>query len=215
MPDAKPKAPKVPAKAAAYHHGDLRNALVAAAEQLLHSEDPEALSLRAVARAAGVSAAAPYHHFASKEELLAAVAAKGFLGLAAEMQTESDRRTGALDRMVGVGVGYVRWARTNPKIYALMYGQGRYLRDAAPELTAATNASGGILKSHVAAIAAEQSNKDEKLVARIVVAAWGLVHGLAELMADGAVGPSKDESLDAYIEDILRRGVAGLAGRKA
>lgn len=212
MPKTKTAAAKAPAKTAGYHHGDLRNALVSAAETLLQTEDPETLSLRAVARAAGVSAAAPYHHFASKEELLAAVAAKGFRGLVEEMQAESDRRSGANDKMIGIGVGYVRWARANPKTYALMHAQGRYLRDATPELAAATDASGEVLMRHVTAVAAESPGKDEKLVSRIAVAAWGIVHGLAELMADGAIGPAKGENLDAYIEDVLRRGTAGLAG---
>ena len=61
-----------------YHHGDLRRALVEAAERILENEGPSALSLRAVAREAGVSAAAPYHHFKDKNELLAAIAQEGF-----------------------------------------------------------------------------------------------------------------------------------------
>jgi AcrR family transcriptional regulator len=94
-----------------YHHGDLRRALIDAARRLLEAEGPSALSLRAVAREAGVSPAAPYHHFKDKAELLEAVAQEGWAKL--------DERLGraksvapSQDAMTALGVAYVLFARS-------------------------------------------------------------------------------------------------------
>src|SRR5690349_14111931 len=76
MPPTSPSAPRAPSRA--YHHGDLRQALIQSALQLLRDEGPEALTLRAVARAAGVSQTAPYRHFADRRALVGAVAEDGF-----------------------------------------------------------------------------------------------------------------------------------------
>src|ERR1051325_1856783 len=91
-----------------YHHGDLRRALVDAARRLLETEGPAAMSLRAVAREAGVSPAAPYHHFKDKGELLGAVASEGWAMLSAAMFAASEARPG--DHF-GPLVTYVSFAR--------------------------------------------------------------------------------------------------------
>src|ERR1700742_1157852 len=87
-----------------YHHGDLRRALIDAATRLLETEGPSALSLRAVAREAGVSPAAPYHHFKDKGELLAAVAQQGWEMLNASLGKARDHATSARERMSELGV---------------------------------------------------------------------------------------------------------------
>src|SRR5207245_6722607 len=104
-----------------YHHGDLRRALVTAARRLLEAEGAAALSLRAVAREAGVSPAAPYHHFKDKCELMDAVAHEGWqmLGeaIAAARAAQPD-----VHRVLGdIGVAYVAFARANPALYRVMY----------------------------------------------------------------------------------------------
>jgi AcrR family transcriptional regulator len=89
-----------PVRPANYHHGDLRAALVGAARLILEREGFDALSLRAVARGAGVSQAAPYHHFKDKDELLGAVAAEGFDGLTQAMRTRmAEEKTPAASLM--------------------------------------------------------------------------------------------------------------------
>src|SRR5580704_13288470 len=97
-----------------YHHGDLSRALVEAARRILEAEGASALSLRAVAREAGVSPAAPYHHFKDKTELLEAVAHEGWetLGeaIAEARRTSADPR----DAIANIGIAYVKFARENP-----------------------------------------------------------------------------------------------------
>lgn len=105
----------------AYHHGDLHRALVDAARALLHEGGPDACTLRAVARRAGVSHAAPYHHFRSREDLLGAVAAQGFLEMdraMAEAQAAAPPHPTA--QLVAVGMGYVLFARREPSLFRLM-----------------------------------------------------------------------------------------------
>src|SRR5215475_2854236 len=101
------------AEARPYHHGDLRRALVDAARRLLESEGPSALSLRAVAREAGVSPAAPYHHFKDKAELLEAVAQEGWDLLNAEMHKAKAGDKGR-HQLTALGIAYVCFARENP-----------------------------------------------------------------------------------------------------
>src|ERR1700741_2439858 len=89
------RSPKVDERQAPYHHGDLRDALVQAAQRILETDGLAALSLRAVARRAGVSPAAPYHHFPDKQALLDAVAERGFDALTAAMTIRMDKVSGA------------------------------------------------------------------------------------------------------------------------
>lgn len=103
-----------------YHHGDLRKVLVATGRELVARNGPAALSLREVARAAGVSHNAPYRHFVSREALLAAIAAAGFVALKEALlvaaQTEPERRLRAL------GKAYVRFALDHGSDFLLMFG---------------------------------------------------------------------------------------------
>src|SRR5277367_6148177 len=102
-----------------YHHGDLRRALLRAAIVIIEREGPSALSLRAVAREAGVSPAAPYHHFKDKSDLLNAIAEAGFeaLGDAIKAAVTADTE----NKMGTIGVAYVKFARENPALYRVMY----------------------------------------------------------------------------------------------
>lgn len=137
-----------------YHHGALPAALLAAALDLL--EENEAVSLRAVARRAGVSPNAPYRHFEDKEALLAALAADGFDRLADGLAAAGD--------LVEMAVVYVTFALRHPGLFRLMYGRAT--------TNAASARTGEILASRLAARASQ-------------VGAWALVHGLAVLLLDG------------------------------
>src|ERR1700733_5513657 len=116
MPRAKPAAKR------AYHHGDLRAALVAAAVQILEKDGEGALTLREVARRVGVSAAAPYHHFADKHAILAAVGEEGFSHLADAME-EAQATSGpkTRDTLRAMGVAYVRFAVRHPSHFRVMF----------------------------------------------------------------------------------------------
>src|SRR6201997_2674796 len=107
--------PKAP-----YHHGDLRSALVRAAMELLEEGGEAELSLRAVARRAGVSPAAPYRHYADREALVSAVAAVGYRELA-ERLGAAHPAPSTRDQLADVAVAYVRFALDRPALFRIMF----------------------------------------------------------------------------------------------
>jgi AcrR family transcriptional regulator len=160
----------------AYHHGDLRRALVEAAVGLLEEKGHESLSLREAARRAGVSHNAPYRHFADREALLRAVAARGFNELAGRM---ADAR--AKEGFRGVGEAYVAFALGHPKLFGLMYGR-QMPADPDPELKEAMRAAEAPLRSAFEGhVPAGETNA-------AMLAAWSVVHGLAHLLIDQRAG---------------------------
>src|SRR5437660_10821355 len=107
-----------------YHHGELREALVAAGRKLLEEQGLRGFTLRECARRAGVSHAAPAHHFASIDDLLAEIATRGYRELIAVMEAEA-RRAGAeaTARLVGQGVGYMAFAAAHPAPFQLTFNR--------------------------------------------------------------------------------------------
>lgn len=105
-----------------YHHGDLRQVLLTAALTQIEAEGVASFSLRALARLAGVSAAAPYRHFDSKRTLLAALAQQGFEGLGQRLVLARDAETGPNERLLAIGLAYIEFAVSNPTNYHLMFG---------------------------------------------------------------------------------------------
>jgi AcrR family transcriptional regulator len=186
-----------------YHHGDLRRALVEAARQLLETEGPSAMSLRAVARQAGVSPAAPYHHFKDKGELLEAVAAEGWAVLGGEMMAAMEDAASVPDP-TPVLLAYVHFARTRPALYRIMF-DGARSAESLPFLTDAPEGSPFALLRERLALA-----DDCRTVAEIelaIAASWSAVHGLAEM-----AGFKQFEHLKAelggelpFLEAVLRR----------
>lgn len=164
-----------------YHHGDLRRALITAAERILEREGPNALSLRAVAREAGVSPAAPYHHFKDKDELLAAVAHQGFEMLAEAMAKASDSIEDPMMRVNAIGVAYVCFARDNRALYHLMYDSSRRENFRA-EPRKAGEGPGGVTVRALTRAAGGAEIDPLQLELR-QVAGWCMTHGLAEMEA--------------------------------
>ena len=190
-------------KPADYHHGDLEPALVAAARAILEKEGIEALSLRAVARAVGVSPAAPYHHFADKDALLAAVAAQGFRELTAAMEKRMARETEPTRRFLGTGAGYVAFAVQNPALFRLMFGGSGHRFSTHAGLAMAGMAAYEVL-SKAAGEAALAIGRDPATIPLTTLTAWSVVHGLAMLVLDaevmpGAYGASDPEALATLI----------------
>lgn len=167
----------VQASRAPYHHGDLRAALLAAAESLLAAG--AALSLRAVAKAAGVSHAAPYHHFANLDALLAAVSARGFSDLAAAMRG-AQAGEGAAAALVGHCTAYVAFALARPAVFRLMFSPLLQHKAEHPELQAAADEAFHVLLRAARAHAPEGGDE-------LALAGWSLAHGLASLAIDGAL----------------------------
>jgi AcrR family transcriptional regulator len=183
MPAAKP-----------YHHPDLREALMRAAETLISEVGPRAFTLREVARRAGVSHNAPYRHFESRDDLLRAVAAEGFERLRATMTKRMERGVTARERLVLCGCGYVEFAQRWPQHFMVMFdlaGQLDGKRD---------NAEAGESAFHVlldAIKAAQQANalpKGDPLPHAWT--AWSLVHGIAKLSAGGNLPLNQRSALE-------------------
>ncbi|MFG2047168.1 TetR/AcrR family transcriptional regulator [Micromonospora sp. NPDC048935] len=160
----------------AYHHGDLRRALLAAALEAIEEVGPATLSLRDLARRAGVSHAAPAHHFGDKAGLLTALAAQGFELLAQTL-------VAAKDDFLEAGVAYVDFAVTHRAYFEVMFRPELYRADD-PELIAARERSGAALRSGVAALAGDSGPVDAD---RHALAAWSIAHGFATLWLSGAL----------------------------
>jgi AcrR family transcriptional regulator len=162
-----------------YHHGDLRRALVDAARRLLEAEGPTALSLRAVAREAGVSPAAPYHHFKDKAELLDAVAQEGWDMLEHAMG-EAKGRTEGRQQLTALGIAYVCFAREHPALYRVMYDAARD-NEALPADMQDPNRDSAycMVRNTMVEHGADPANETDLELATI--AAWCGAHGLAEM----------------------------------
>jgi AcrR family transcriptional regulator len=172
-------------KKRAYHHGDLRRVLLDASIELMARGGVEDLSLREVARHAGVSPGAPYHHFASKADLLGAIAVDGFARLATAMRSARDREDAEAptQKLRAIGEAYVRFAVEHPAHFHLMFHSTLAPVDAAADGPAAQ--SFAILLEAIAEVMAVPKIERRASRAGLVVLAWSLVHGAAALLLDG------------------------------
>jgi AcrR family transcriptional regulator len=161
---------------ATYHHGNLRQALVRAALELLEESGETALSLRAVARRAGVSPAAPYRHYADREALVSAIAAVGYRELA-ERLAAAHPSPSTPEQLASVAIAYVEFALERPALFRIMFGEPCDRDD--NERVAATAA----VSAYVRSIA--QRTFPQADVDAVATAIWALVHGLAFLYLDG------------------------------
>ncbi|MEU2118713.1 TetR/AcrR family transcriptional regulator [Streptomyces sp. NPDC016459] len=150
-----------------YHHGDLRQAVLTAALDVIAAEGPAALSLRDLARRAGVSHAAPAHHFKDRTGLLTALATQGYGLLADALAAAPDLR----ER----GVRYVRFAVEHPAHFQVMF-QPELLRTDDPDLLAAKERASAGLRTGVAEL------RDVPDARAAGIAAWSLAHGFATLL---------------------------------
>ncbi|MFI4934914.1 MAG: TetR/AcrR family transcriptional regulator [Caulobacterales bacterium] len=166
------------AQARPYHHGDLSRALIDAARRILEAEGAQALSLRAVAREAGVSPAAPYHHFKDKTELLEAVAQQGWHALGETIAQARATSPGPRETLSRIGVAYVTFARNNPALYRLMYDTTRD-RTAMPEHSKEHASGYDEVQCAIVDAGGDASNPIELQLATI--ASWVAAHGLAEM----------------------------------
>jgi AcrR family transcriptional regulator len=186
------RAPRAGAKHArpeTYHHGSLKQALLQAAERILEREGIQGLTLRAAAREAGVSHAAPKNHFGDLAGLLSELAAVGFVRFTAAMQANVCESGSPERRMAAMGSGYVAFARAHPGLFLLMF-RGERLDFSRPALRAAVDASSRALSDAVGARRGEKVQASLSLEqAASIVAAWSLVHGFSMLLLDGRLEP--------------------------
>lgn len=185
-PTAGGKQPARAAAAGAYHHGALREALLSAAERILERDGLPGLTLRAAAREAGVSHAAPTHHFGDLTGLLSELAAVGFHRFRAALAAEAQPEASAVARLDAMGRAYVTFARSHPGLFTLMFRSER-LDPARPALQEAMDAAGAALVAAVSARRQEVITREAPSLEQVaaVVRTWSKVHGFAVLMLDG------------------------------
>ncbi len=182
-----------------YRHGDLRKAVLREATTLIESEGPSAVSMRAVARKAGVTHAAPYHHFPDKASLLRAVAEEGFVALAAAMNQAVAAASDPLAELAASGMAYVEFGLANPGLFRLMFrpeltgvGEG--------EVPATYTASWDTL---VAVIERCQAAGHSRTAdpATLATLCWSTVHGVTTLWLDRPLQPARaaDPGEDARV----------------
>jgi AcrR family transcriptional regulator len=166
-----------------YHHGDLRRALIEASLALIAEEGFSALTLREVARRAGVTHAAPYRHFPDKEALLAAVAEEGFRAMTTLMRERMDKESGPVERLSACGVAYVLFAVQHPAHFRVMFGP-HFTKpaDHAELAKEGSNAFGLLVQNIVQCQQAGVMLEGEPMP--LAVMAWSQVHGLASLLVD-------------------------------
>jgi AcrR family transcriptional regulator len=178
-----------------YHHGDLRNALLDAARAILEEESLAELSLRAVARRAGVSHAAPYRHFPNHEALLVELAVEGFAELRQGIAGAGHASEGKSDRITSIGAAYMRFVARRPAVARLMFGPQLPHRDRFPQLGEAADAIG---------LEIGDALED----AALGLAVWASVHGLAMLILENVIDLGQRRSgldvLPSRAEILLR-----------
>lgn len=196
---------------APYHHGALRDALLTAAEAVLRRDGLAGLTLRAVAREAGVSHAAPSHHFGDLTGLLSELAAVGFQRFGAAMQN-AVADAPAAEKGLASARAYIGYAQANPGMYGLMF-RGERLDYARPSLHEASEASFDGLARAVGAGRQERTCEDALSLdhAGRIVHAWSLVHGYTMLLLDGRLDNVLDRApagttAETLLEAMLKAG---------
>jgi AcrR family transcriptional regulator len=178
-----------------YHHGDLRNALRQAARDILEEEGLGGLSLRAVARRAGVSHAAPYRHFPNHEALLVELALEGFDELREEIIAAGAGPGLVSDRVSDIGGAYMRFVARRPALARLMFGAQLPNRSAFPQLGEAADGVANEISTSLGDTA-------------LGLAVWAAVHGLAMLVLEDVIDLGQRRSgldvLPSRAEILLR-----------
>ena len=197
--DSGPRSPAVtgipPKSLRGYHHGDLRNGLLEAARTILEEESLAALTLRAVARKAGVSHAAPYRHFPNHEALLVELSIEGFQELRDNLVEAAKAPGSESDRIANIGASYMRFVAKRPALARLMFGGQLPNRDKFPALGTAADAIG----SEIGAALHDSA---------LGLAVWASVHGLAMLILENVIDLGQRRSglhvLPSRAEILLR-----------
>ena len=172
----------------AYHHGNLRDALVEEGIAALEGQDGKVVSLRELARKVGVSPTAVYRHFPDKKALAHALATEGLKRLYAEQKSASDASAGGSQAFAATGRAYVRFALAHPALFRFMFTQGDpVLDDAEPDEARA------MLDAHTLALTGDPEKAN-----RLALQAWAVAHGVAMLMLDGRIA-ADDELIDRLI----------------
>lgn len=181
-----------------YHHGNLREALLAAALDLLAQDGVENLSLRTLARVTGVTQAAPYSHFRDKDELLAAIAETGFQRLALRMASDAAGAMPVRAKIEKLMQAYIAFACENKALFGIMFG--REVSDLRKYPTLAMTAGKGY--ALISAALSRRAPSDED-TAFLTVAVWSLCQGLTTLIVNNRIDPAHFGARD--LAEFIRR----------
>ena len=192
-----------------YHHGDLRAALLAAAEQELAERGVEGFSLRSVAKRAGVSHAAPAHHFGDANGLLTALAAEGFHRfLLAQHAREEAAAPDARSQIIASGLGYVDFATRHPALFKLIFSSERPNFEDGTLANAATAAFTHLVDG-VRHLTGREPWTDPETMEQVATL-WAVAHGTADLMASERMammmapeGPARDRTIVGILSRAL------------
>lgn len=192
---------------ASYHHGDLRKALLAAAEEELTERGIEGFSLRGVAKRAGVSHAAPAHHFRDTGAMLTALATIAFERLTASMKTcQAEAETTPRAQFIASGVGYIEFAIANRALFKLMFGSDRPDMDDDGLKLCASHAFTLLVDG------VRDLNGTDPMVSDAgmldIAAAWSVVHGMANLLIANRIGfvrPMLERDFRGTLETLVAR----------
>jgi len=192
-----------------YHHGNLKEALIRAALELIAQKGPAGFTFAEAARWAGVSPAAPYRHFRDRDELLADVARRGFDQFEAALsRTWDGGRPDPLTAFDRLGKAYLHFAKSEPAYYSAMFEAGIPL-ESDPELREAGERAFAVLRTATERIVATMPAKDRPPVLMMALHIWALSHGIASLFGrgDAARRPlpmSPEDLLEAAVLVYLR-----------
>jgi AcrR family transcriptional regulator len=179
-----------------YHHGELRTALLDAAEELVRERGVDGWSLREASTRIGVSPSAAYHHFASRDALVKALSQRVLARLGKRVEAAGGKADDPRKRVVAIGQTYVRWAIEDPAVSKLAFGAGELDEPISPH-------------PHDV-LAAELARLDRPSADFLV---WAAMHGLAMLLADGLMRFDDPSAVDAETERLLGAVLDGLAAR--
>lgn len=192
-----------------YHHGNLREALVQAALDLIAEKGPAGFTFADAARSAGVSSAAPYRHFRDRDALITAIAKRGFEQFTEALRKAWDEgRPSPIDAFHRLGRAYLAFAREEPAYYSAMFEAGVDI-DADPELRQVSEAAYGVLRGATETLAALLPADKRPPAGMMSLHIWSMSHGIASLFgrADAGRRPlpmAPEELLEAEILIYLR-----------
>ena len=191
-----------------YHHGNLREALIEEASELLVEVGLSGLTLREAARRAGVSPGAPYRHFPDKESLLAELAVRGFQRLGSELLDTAGRFAEPTERLAQIGNTYILFALAHRALHRLMFGG--YFDDALhPEVKNASRAAFVPVKVAIEDLVSSRGLPTDDTSA-LELATWSFVHGFASLILNGQV--HDEETTPEFILALTRKMARWITG---
>ena len=195
---------KKPGHRRGYHHGNLREALVQAALDLIAEYGPAGFTFAEAARAAGVSPAAPYRHFSDRDALMADIARRGFEQFGADLtRAWNDGAPDPMTAFENVGRAYLAFARQEPAYYAAMF-EARLPPDSDRDMAQAADDAFAVLRRAAEAVCAKLPKKGRPPPLMLSLHVWALSHGIASLFARGDAARRK---LPMTPEELLEAGI--------